>query len=162
MCALVFAAFALSLRDGAECEGICAGCVLAITAELKGGSLGQDEIRQAFANMEARMQEMHSALLGEQAKTADLEKKLKEGRGAGSEARGLFGAIRNGHVRYVVPEECINIQASGAFQPWARAVEEFVYWHDFVTTSMIEDFESMWAVDTRRTETWQRSTQGTV
>lgn len=48
--------------------------MLAVTAKLKGGSLGQEEIRQASSNMEARMQEMQTALLSEQAKTANLER----------------------------------------------------------------------------------------
>lgn len=67
--------------------------------------MSQEDIRQAFTNMEARMQDMSSVLVREQAKTADLENKPTRGFGGGSEATFLFGAIRKGRMRDVVPNE---------------------------------------------------------
>lgn len=89
---------------------------------------------------------MHTALLSEQSRTADLENNLKAGGGDGSEASGLIGAIRKGQMRHVVPNTFNNMQIPNVVQPWARAVKEFVYWHHPAIKLLIEYFEGMWTV----------------
>lgn len=77
--------------------------------------MSQEDIRQAFSNMEARMQEVQAALVGEQDKTANLERKFRNEGSGTTDTTGLIGAIRKGQMRDVVPKKFNNIQASGGF-----------------------------------------------
>lgn len=80
-----------------EETGVRNGCAIATAARFRWSLLGPEELTQAFTNMEANMQAMHTALVNEQTKIADFEEEqLKNTGGGGSGTAGLVGAIRKG------------------------------------------------------------------
>lgn len=54
-------------------------CVIRMSGRILGGAPSQDDIKQAFNNMAAQLKHLHSALAGEQSKTAELERRLSKG-----------------------------------------------------------------------------------
>lgn len=96
--------------------------------------------------MEAQFQQMQQALSHVQSKTTELETKLAKGN---ESSAGLIGAIRKGQVKGIAPRKFGNVHTSGTFQPWARAMNNYVYWHDAGTINLIEGLENQWAMDAR-------------
>lgn len=67
--------------------------VIRMNGILLGGGLSEDDIKQAFANLENQLQALHGALASEQNKTAELERKLTNSPGGDGGSQGLIGAI---------------------------------------------------------------------
>lgn len=78
------------------------GNLLRATARLRRGSFIEDNINNAFAVAEIRMQQVQAALADEQTCAAPLERKLRGG-GACGDPGGLAGTNRKGWMRGLVP-----------------------------------------------------------
>lgn len=52
-------------------------------------------------------------------------------------------------MKEIAPTKFGNVQTASAFQPWARSMKEYMYWHDSSIRTLIDDFEAKWAMDTR-------------
>lgn len=67
------------------------------------GAIKPEQIKAAFARMEAQMQHMQAALTQEQAKSADLKDIIDKKNVPNSDSGGIVGAIRRGHMEDIAP-----------------------------------------------------------
>lgn len=95
------------------------------------------------------MQQMHTALAQEQAKTAKLKDVLDKKNSPGGDGGSITSSDQAMSDKGHRPGKVFDHQISGSLQPLSRAMKDYAYWQDPACKQLIEAFVSNWNMEDR-------------